>query len=390
MKTSKNASCSEIREVQICRAETNREWDVFVSGITGSNYEQTAAWASICNELRASNDSFRIILRSESSIIAGAQILIREYKYGIKMGYISQGPCLAKNSPEVVSILIKEFKKVVKEENLMYLSIDVLIKQNFLIKPLKDKGFIKSARDMPPGFGIECTSLIDLSKSEVQLFRGLHSARKRNIKTGLKFNYEEKEGNRDDIPIFYDLMFQACRRRKTTPVVTNIKYFYLLWDQLHKHGWLKLHFALVEGEPVCAALCFTFGDTFRYDLWGWNGEYSKEKITETFLWKNLLWAKELGFKYYDCVMLDPKVVKALQSDKPISEKIKRKEFYGPTHFKMRWGGEIVLYPGVYTYFRNVFFMVLISAVYKTVFSGTFQKMIKNMKAGLKNVLSHEK
>jgi lipid II:glycine glycyltransferase (peptidoglycan interpeptide bridge formation enzyme) len=390
MKTSENETCSEVYKVQICRVEVNREWDIFVSGISGANYEQTAAWASICNELRASNDSFRIILRSGSSIIAGAQVLIREYRFGLKMGYISQGPCLAKNSPEVTSILIEEFKKVVKVEKLMYLSIDVLIKQNHLVKPLKDKGFIKPAKDLPPGFGIDCTSLIDLSKSEVQLFSSLHSARKRNIKTGLKFDYEVKEGNRGDVSIFFDLMMQACRRRKTKPVVTNIKYFYLLWDQLHQHGWLKLHFAIVEGVPVCAALCFTFGDTFRYDLWGWNGEYSKEKISETFLWKNLLWAKELGFKYYDCVMLDPKVVIALQSDKPVPEKIKKKEFYGPTHFKMRWGGEIVFYPGVHTYFRNVFFMVILNTVYKTILSGTSQKMIKKMMTGLRSVLTHKK
>jgi lipid II:glycine glycyltransferase (peptidoglycan interpeptide bridge formation enzyme) len=160
-------------------------------------------------------------------------------------------------------------------------------------------------------------------------------------------------------------MIETCKRRNTRPIFSDIKYFYSVWDSFSPKGWVMIHLAEVNDKPICAAFCFCFGNTFRYDLWGWNGQYANQKISETFQWKNILYAKNMGFKYYDFVQIDPIVANAIKSVAQVSDKIKSRELYGATEFKLRYGGDAVIYPGFFTCFANEFYRFLVVALFKT-------------------------
>ena len=105
-------------------------------------------------------------------------------------------------------------------------------------------------------------------------------------------------------------------------------------------------------------------------------EYAKEKITETFQWKNMLKAKEMGFKHYDYVQLDPVSYKAILSKKEIPEKIKNRELFGATYFKLRWGGAIIDYPGFYTFYRNGTIKIVIFMISRLLILNNHYKNLK--------------
>lgn len=362
--------------LQYCFAKENPEWDAFVSKIHGANYEQTSVWAEICIKNNFCNEYLRIILSRNNTIIAGTQILIRNYgNYG-QIGIISQGPCLTEDTNrEATDLLIREIKLFVRKKKLLYLTIDIFNHLANLPSLLLKAGFKRAIRSLPPHPLIESTAITDLTKTEDELFNQFDPRRKRNIKTGLKLNFTIREGEREDIALFYWLMKTTCKRRGTKPVFSNIDYFYSIWDQFHRKGWVKLFFAEIGNNPVCTVMGFTFGDTFRYEYWGWNGEYAKEKITETFQWRNMLMVKEMGFRYYDYVQLDPASYKAILSEEEVPEQIKKRDLYGATYFKLLWRGTPLDYPGVYTYYRSGWVHLTMLFVSKLISLGKQLRMI---------------
>ena len=64
------------------------------------------------------------------------------------------------------------------------------------------------------------------------------------------------------------------------------------------------------------------------------------------------WAKENGFHYYDFCEIDFEVAEAFLSSDPIPENIKASYFYGPTMFKLQFGGHIVSYPDSYVFYSD--------------------------------------
>jgi lipid II:glycine glycyltransferase (peptidoglycan interpeptide bridge formation enzyme) len=346
--------------IKICKSSINDVWDNFVSMLPDASHEQTSRWANVCIENEYCHSHLRIIIFDKTEIIGGTQVLIRRYgKFG-KIGIINQGPCFI--SERVLPIIINQIKQLVKTEGLNYITIDVNYGLSHLPHLLLSNGFKKSLKNIPPQPLVESTLILNLDQTLDELFSQLDSRRKRNIKSGLKFNFQTKTGTRDDIPMFLNLMNSACQRRNAQPLISDVENLYSIWDSLAPKGWVMLHVAEVNNSPVCAAFCYTFGGVFRYDLWGWNGEYDQQKITETFLWKNIIWAKENGFKQYDSVQIDPIAAKAIQSGELIPEDIKTRELFGATYFKIRWGGKVIYYPGLYSFYKNAMTRLIVQLI----------------------------
>lgn len=348
--------------LEICKLKINEKWDQFVEEIPGTSYEQTSRWGNVSISNGFCHNHFRIILLESGIIVAGVQIFIRNYARFTRIGIIQQGPIFKSTEGEYIQILVEEIKKAVKSEGLLYLTIDVLYSLQKLSSYLLNAGFSRSYKKIPPIPEIESTLLLDLSLSVDGLMAQFDPRRRRHLKLGAKFEYSTRVGTREDLPVFFDLMNEACQRRSAQPLYDEIEYFYNVWDNMALKNWVMLHIAEVDETPVCAAFCYTFGDTFRYTQWGWNGAYGKEKISETFLWKNILWAKENGFKYYDPVQLDPIAAKAILSGNEVPESIKNMQLFGATYFKMRWGGQVVFYPGLFTYYKNEFVKCMIALI----------------------------
>jgi lipid II:glycine glycyltransferase (peptidoglycan interpeptide bridge formation enzyme) len=352
-------------EIEYCKQTENPEWDQFLSGIPGVCSSQSSLNAIASIQHGDSIGFSRIIIRKNRIIVGGVQVLIRRY-FGIgKIGCVFQGPCIQSDYSEVEEIIVRQLKGLLKRENLLYLTVDVFYNHPQIIKRLTKEGFIKASRNMPPYQMVESTLVLDLTQSEDDLFNQFDVKRRKNIKSGLKHTFDARVGTREDIPMFLDLINKTCQRRNTNPLVDSVDYFYSVWDAFSPRNQVMLHLADVNGKTICGTFCYTFGDTFCADLWGWNGEHSKEKISETYFWHLIRWAKNNGFKKFDFVHLDKKAAHAIESGLEIPEEIKKRPLYSASHFKLRWGGRILDYPGHYTLFRNGLIKILLTILFKT-------------------------
>jgi len=334
----------------ISKERIDREWDMFVSEIHGVHFEQTSGWA-IANEMRAWN-SWRFYLKAGGDIVAGVQIAFLKYPLIGRIGLVIQGPIVKNEDLDILSIFITELKRFLKKNGFFYVAIVLPYKNERYYGIFQKKGLIERPYGLPPTAVVEDTLYLDFSKDIKRLWKEINSGRRRNITKGLKVEPVFREGTREDIKTFHDLMLTMCDRRQTEPTHKNVEFFYRLWDNLAQYGWFKVFLLEYENRVVCALVGFSIGDTFRYWKWGWSGEYPKLNLPSVLIWKTIEWAKENGFRYFDFVQVDRAVALAMKEQKEFTEELKNRSFSGPTQFKMRFGGDLVKTPGIYVLFRN--------------------------------------
>jgi lipid II:glycine glycyltransferase (peptidoglycan interpeptide bridge formation enzyme) len=336
--------------VEICNKDINSEWDSFLAKIPAVCYEQSSVWAKTSQ--LGGWDTHRILIRDKGVIVCGAQIFLLKIPVFGRIGNIVQGPCVNGAAESHIDILVKEIKKYIRRNKVIYLNIDVAYNLPDLPIKLIHHGFEPRMTKLPPQPLIESTLVINLSQELDTIMANFKSGRRKSIRSGLKQPIDIRVGTRDDIELFYNLMLQTCERRKTKPLYPFLNFYYELWDNFTPNGWMVMHIAETEGKPICASLSFTMGDTFRNCLWGWSGEFNHLNVSDVIDWKTICWAKENGFKYYDFVQLDVPSARAFLAGGDISDEIKAREHYGATFYKMRFGGEVIFYPGTYTFFPN--------------------------------------
>ena len=334
------------------------EWDGFVNKIKG-DVLQTSAWGNyefIYHNWRP----VRFFVKSENTIIAGCQIfIINDFIFG-NVGLILAGPCFINKTSELMVLVVKELKKTISVFNLSYLMIQPNYKEHDLIPFLESEEFKPKISYLPPFIYHSVspyTLFLDLNLSNENLLKQMNENRRRGIKKGLKSPFKVKLGHREDLKTFYDLYNYTVTRQNYTnpttgkvismlPIISSDEFEYM-WNELYPFGWIKLFLGTVEDETICGALTFPFGNTFQYQLWGWNGKYSEYKISDVMQWEMIQWAKNNGFQIYDFCEIDNDIAKVIRSGEPIPDSFKEKFFYGPTVFKLQFGGNIIEYPKMY-------------------------------------------
>jgi len=64
------------------------------------------------------------------------------------------------------------------------------------------------------------------------------------------------------------------------------------------------------------------------------------------------WAKTNGYQYFDFFGIEANVAEALLSSGQIPEALKENSLYGATMYKLKFGGNIIKYPGSYMYYSD--------------------------------------
>lgn len=336
---------------ELCNKNINKEWDDFIATIPAINHDQSSAWGMTIPHLDGWKP-FRVIIRKQNAIVCGAQILIKDVPYFGKIGYIEQGPCIKNNTPECLKELIKAIKTVSIRQNLKYLTLDVAYNLQMLPTLLEKEGFAQHSPIIPPKPFIDCTLILDLTQELDAIFAGFKPNRRKSIHQGLKHGIELREGSREDIPLLFQLINETCQRKGMSNYYQKEETLYLMWDNFIGINGVVIHIGEINKEVVCGSLSFTFGDTFRDSVWGWSGKFSNMHVSDVVTWKMIEWAKKKGFRYYDFVNLDAPTARAILAEETITEELKSRKDYGSTFYKMRFGGEVVFYPGAYVFVPN--------------------------------------
>ena len=306
-------------------------WDDFLLTLPDAHHEQTSLWGSVRALLGWT--VVRVVLREDGEIIGGAQVQLQAIQRVGRWAYITFGPCSTGNDPGVGKILMTEIKKFLRREHALYLLAQLPYDGEPLAHQLQGDGFIQAPRALAPG-NMRATLVLDLGKTEAQLLAEMRATRRNEIRQGLKRGLTVTEGGAGDLNDFWALMCALCARRKTTPNPSSPDFFHQLWKQFSPRGWIKVFVAKHEGKTVAAALAFPFGGWFRVWKVGWAGACPELRPNQMLWWTMICQAKNLGCRHFDFVSVE------------------LGESAGPSEFKLGFGGEVKMLPGVYCYFSN--------------------------------------
>ena len=263
------------------------------------------------------------------------------------VGYIPKCNFLSKES-------LQELSKIGKENKTIFIQIEpnlriserkkfetLIKKTSFLIRP--------SARPLFTKY----TFILDLSKTEEELLKNMHSKTRYNIKVAQKHNVIIKEDNSDSaFKIYLDLTHQTTLRQNFFAHTPH--YHKTLWESLsHKRqnsekNTLTSHlFTATYNKKILASwILFVFKDTLYYPYGASSSEDRHVMASNLLMWEVIRFGKKLGLRYFDMWgALD-------QNPNPTDP------WYGFHKFKQGYGPELVEFLGSYDLILNKPFYTL--------------------------------
>lgn len=257
------------------------------------------------------------------------------------VGYIPKCNFLSEESLQRLSKIGKENKTIFiqMEPNLRISEekkFEALIKKtSLLIQP--------SARPLFTKY----TFILDLSKTEEELLKNMHSKTRYNIKVAQKHNVVIKEDNSDSaFKTYLDLTHQTTVRQNFFAHTPH--YHKTLWEVLphqrqnSEKNTLTSHlFTATYNKKVLASwILFVFKDTLYYPYGASSSEARHVMASNLLMWEVIRFGKKLGLKYFDMWgALD-------QNPDP------KDPWYGFHKFKQGYGPELVQFLGSYDLILN--------------------------------------
>ena len=227
------------------------------------------------------------------------------------------GPCIIPDTDDkkpLLENLIVAMEKQAKKHYVTDIRVSPFYNNNYLAEILSVNDYRTSPR---------LTSIIDLTKSEEELWHGIKKNARRYI------NKPKREGvtvsertNEVGLKNFYNCM-QELNKNSVEPVyIPSYSFYKLMLDKLKPKNMIKIYNILYNNEVIGGSVSIYFKDvvTFRY-----------AKILEKYRdlhphyllhWVRIKESKDLGYKYID--------LGGIPSDTNS----------GIYFFKTRWGGEI--------------------------------------------------
>lgn len=143
----------------------------------------------------------------------------------------------------------------------------------------------------------EWTIVLDLNKSEEELFNNLKSKTRYNIRLAQKKAVIVKEeSNEKGFEIFSKLYFETCRRQKYHGHSPH--YHKIIWDTL-KNNISRVLIAYYQNTPLAAYELFYFNKTFYYPYGGTSLEYRNLMSSNLLMWEAVKMGKKLGADKFD-------------------------------------------------------------------------------------------
>jgi lipid II:glycine glycyltransferase (peptidoglycan interpeptide bridge formation enzyme) len=318
-------------------------WDRFLQQTPLGQFQQSTLWAGA--KAAEGWQPVRVLIRSENAILAGFQIMARPAWRGRgRIGYVSKGPVVLPGRPWAATYTAALLQQVVRQEKL-----SALVAQPPDLCPqmpgaLQACGFL-------PDFLMnvnDATWIIDLSGDfesvEASMGRTTRNLVRRAVRTGITI----RDGGREDLARFFELMLATCRRQETSPNPSRLADLLALWDAASPSGNIRLYLAEYEGRILAGLLVIRFGETAT--LWKVGAAPpDKELKPNDYMYSQAIrWAQEKGCRHCDFAAFDRRMALSILAGEALTEE----QLHSRYLFLTRFGGQPRLLPGAQIYFPN--------------------------------------
>ena len=324
-----------LADVRVGGKLADPEWDRFVAAAPGGTYHQTSMWAQVKSV--AGWQPVRIALSGGGAVVAGCQVLVRRVARFGAVAYVPRGPLVGDGDGAALSAVLDALQKLARQERLLYLKLQPPPGGTDMTGALRQRQFVPGGLEPAP----RMTVRVDLRRPPEAILGAMRARSRTYIRQAQRRGVAAREGNENELSIFYDLVEAVSRRKGYNPY--PLSYYEKIWRSFP--GRAHLLFAEYEGEILSSTFLLGFGDTVSYKMGGWSGSHRGVRPNELLHWAGMQWARDRGYRYYDFEGIDPAVGEAILSGRDTANL----DVPGTTHFKLGLGGDVTQFPGCYDY-----------------------------------------
>ncbi|MHB9037045.1 MAG: lipid II:glycine glycyltransferase FemX [Armatimonadota bacterium] len=316
----------------------------FVARFETGDLLQSFEWGDL--KSRSGWKPVRVYAERNGEIVATASLLKKAIpKVGRCIIYAPRGPVLDTRDADLVREFGNYLRETARKHKAILLKIDppVPVDDDVSEANICSVGFVPIAAQGFGGTQPKCVMQLDLDKSTDELMASFKEKWRYNIRlAGRKGVTVNMDCTKSDLPAFYELLKETCRRDGF--LVRGFNYFEDMWDALVPAGYMRLVLTYHEGKPIAGAIAYLFGDKAMYTYGASSNEQRNVMPNHLMQWTMIQWAKESGCKWYDFRGVSPKKG---SGDSHLDGLNRFKEGFSPRFVEYVGEYDMVLSPGFY-------------------------------------------
>lgn len=232
-------------------------------------------------------DVARLARTSNSKLVDGWQITFHNIpRTSYTIGYFPKGP---KPSNE----MIRELTVLGKQKNAIFIQLEPNIR-------IDSKLHVQSPMLIPSHHPLftRYTFILDLTKSEEELLKSMHSKTRYNLNLARRHNVEIKEDNSQQAFESYLQLNKETTNRQGF-YAHNARYQQHMWEIMRQADIAHLFTASYQGSVLAAWIVFVWKDTLFYPYGASSREHREVMAPHLLLWEIVSWAKKKKLKSFD-------------------------------------------------------------------------------------------
>lgn len=293
-------------------------WDAFVESTETDFPLQLSAWATA---KAASGWHARRVVAEGGSGPIGAQLLTRRLGPGpFSVGYLPRGPVARRFDAPSLAAFTAALRDVARAQRLTHVTADPGLEGHD-----HDRLFAVAGWHPADALQLTSTQLIDLSRSEEELWSEVYKSSRRYVNGARKRGCRVREGDESDLPVFYDILVETAVRSGFIP--RAFEAYRHVYRAFHAQGRaLLLIGSLPDGRDVSSKLILTCGGRASQLYGGLTDAGGDLRAGHFFEWQAIVQCKAAGARVFD---------------------MWGRSTPGIAHFKAGFGGRVVEYGGTW-------------------------------------------
>lgn len=250
--------------MKILEEKDTLEYKKFLEGHERCNFQQSLEWGNV-----KTNWKKEVILSEDKGgkIKGSLCVWIRKIPIFGNIMYSARGPVCDIHDEEVLKDLTEGANLLAKKYNAFVLRIEpdilktdekfreIIQKLNYKIKD--DSKDFKD--EIQPRFVFR----LDIKgKTEDEIFKNFQSKTRYNVRVAMKKGVVIKEGTRDDLKDFHNIMVETGERDDF--IIRSLSYFEKMYDEMVPGGHMKLLIAYYEDKPIAGIIPIMYGNKVWY------------------------------------------------------------------------------------------------------------------------------
>ncbi len=325
------------------------EWDQLLERSPLGHFQQTSRWARV--KALDGWQALRIFLKPDQVNEGGLQLLWKDSRFG-RIGYVSKGPVLPNENQVTINLMLHQLRATADA-----LGLRALIVQPPDASRITNDDLSRHQFDSNPVPNvIQATATINVSLGQSANESKMHSKTRQQFRAAIKRGVVIRLGQRTDLPVFFSLMSESCRRQNTQPNPSRLESLEALWDAFAPH--ILLGFASAEGEDIAGLLMIAHGPRLTFWKKGWNSQGAQLYANCLLMVEAMTWARERGFSTVDFAGLDSEIAETILAGRTLTEEQLRSR----DNFNLRLGAEPHKLPKAQLLIINPIFRVVLQTL----------------------------